>query len=189
MSDFSKINAKKAEIRKIYRARRMELDPDEIKRQDLELCERILASEEYKNAKTVLLYCPMKREIDVMPVFRAAIADGKRTAFPRCEADHKMTFYYVSSENDFELGEYGIREPTRESEAVSESEYGDSVCVVPGLVFDREGYRVGYGGGYYDRFLANYTGNTIAPVRDGFLYDGALPRDEFDRKVRICHLW
>ena len=100
-----------------------------------------------------------------------------------------MTFYYVSSEDELEAGAYGIREPRAGLPSVPESEYKGSVCIVPGLVFDREGYRVGYGGGYYDRFLANYTGDAIAPVRDGFLYDGALPRDEFDRKAKICHLF
>ena len=139
MSDFSEINAKKAEIRKIYRTRRMELDPDEIKRQDLELCERILASEEYKNAKTILLYYPMKLEIDIIPVFLKALSDGKRVAFPRCEDNRQMTFYYVSSETDLEKGAYGIREPKRELENVCDGEYADSLCIVPGLVFDREG--------------------------------------------------
>ena len=102
MNDFSKVNAEKAEIRKIYKAKRTALTDDECRRMDAELCRLILLSEEYKNAKTVLLYCPMRREIDVMPIFFEAIADGKRVAFPRCEADRSMTFYYVRSESELE---------------------------------------------------------------------------------------
>ena len=126
----------------------------------------------------------MRREIDVMPIFFAAIADGKRVAFPRCEADRSMTFYYVKTESELESGAYGIREPRRELETVAKDAFNESICIVPGLVFDREGYRVGYGGGYYDRFLAKYTGTTVAPVRDGFLYDGKLPKDKFDVNVQ-----
>ena len=186
MSDDIKINAEKARIREIYKAKRAALTDSEREGQDAELCRRIILSDEYKNAKTVLLYCPMRKEIDVMPIFRAALSDGKRVAFPRCEKERKMTFYYVKSEDDLEAGAYGIREPKRELPTVVEDDFAESLCIVPGLVFDREGYRVGYGGGYYDRFLAKYTGHTLAPVREGFLYDGSLPRDGNDQTVSLA---
>jgi len=187
MTDISKINAEKAEIRKIYKAKRASLTDEECRAQDAELCRLILASGEYKNARTVLLYCPLAKEIDVMPIFRAAIDDGKRVAFPRCESGRKMRFFYVTSEDDLEAGAYGIREPKRELPEVAEDDLEESLCIVPGLVFDRDGYRVGYGGGYYDRFLATYTGHALAPVREGFLYDGSLPRDGNDQTVmRLC---
>ena len=187
MTDISKINAEKAEIRRIYKEKRALLTDAECEKQDTELCRLITLSDEYRNARTVLLYCPMRKETDVMPIMKAALAEGKRVAFPRCEKERKMTFYYVTSDSEFELGSYGILEPKRELTAVSEDEYAESLCVVPGLVFDREGYRVGYGGGYYDRFLAKYTGYAIAPVREGFLYEGTLPRDGYDQRVmRLC---
>ncbi len=170
----------KSELRKIYSARRASL-PNQSDA-DRELCFRIAKTREFRDCETVLLYYPIGSETNVLPLMDAALSQNKRVAFPKCDkATHKMTFYYASSPDGLRLGAYGIPEPLETAAFEGEA----SVCIVPALALDREGHRLGYGGGYYDRFLADYAGVSIAPVRDGFLSDEPLPTDEHDRKCDI----
>lgn len=170
----------KQELRKFWRAKRDSL-PD-TQEGDAELCRRISELSEFSDCQTVLLYYPVGSETDVLPLMDVALKSGKRVAFPKCDkATHRMTFYYVSSLDELTVGAYGIPEPT------AATPYGGerSVCILPALAFDRERNRLGYGGGYYDRFLADYGGVSIAPVREGFLTDSTLPTDEYDQKCDV----
>lgn len=170
----------KAELRKFWKSKRDALI-DTVE-SDAELCRRICELDEFSECETVLLYYPVGRETNVLPIMSAALERGKRVAFPRCDkATHRMTFYYVSSSDELTVGAYGIPEPT------TSLPYGGerSVCILPALAFDRERNRLGYGGGYYDRFLADYRGVSIAPVREGFLSDSTLPTDEYDQKCDL----
>ncbi len=170
----------KSELRKIYSDRRAAL-PDQSANDEF-LCARIAETEAFRNCKTVLLYHPIGNETNVLPLMDMAVSQNKRVAFPKCDkATHKMTFYYTSSLDELNKGAYNIPEPTTAQAFRGEA----SVCIVPALAFDRSGNRLGYGGGYYDRFLADYTGVSIAPVRDGFLSDELLPSDEYDRSCDI----
>ncbi len=182
-----KINAEKAEIRAVYRKKRASLTDTEREINDAELCHRVTETDAYRNAASILLYFPMKNEIDVKPIMEKALLDGKKVAFPKCGKNGEMNFHYVKSENDLTPGAYGIFEPSADLPIFDLAE-SLAVCIVPGLVFDAEGYRVGYGGGYYDRFLAKFKGVSIAPVRRGFMSNKPLPRDEFDRKCDILIL-
>jgi 5-formyltetrahydrofolate cyclo-ligase len=117
----------------------------------------------------------------------AAVAAGKKVAFPRCRAeDHSMTFYYASSAADFEKGAYGLQEPLTHLPVFDpEENSGKNVlCVVPAVVYDRRGYRVGYGGGYYDKFIAKHDGaKTVGWCYDFQVVEKDLPKDEWDRRL------
>ncbi len=170
----------KSELRKLWGGRRNAL-PDQ-SASDARLADRIVETSAFSDCETVLLYYPVGRETDVLPLMAAALSQGKKVAFPKCDkSTHTMTFYYASSPDELKAGAYGIPEPTGAQAFRGER----SVCILPGLAFARDGNRLGYGGGYYDRFLAEYDGVAIAPVRDGFLSDETLPTDEFDRKCDI----
>ena len=172
--------AKKDTLRRIYRAKRREISPDARRAQDIELCRIISELPEFNAAETVLLYAPLGAEIDVLFLADSAKKLGKRIAFPICDTEKKtMTFHYVENISDLEVGAYGIREPKADTEI-----YGGepAVCILPGLAFDVYGNRLGYGGGYYDKYLTEAPVFSIAPVRDGFLSDEALPIDGHDRK-------
>ena len=173
--------AKKDMLRQIYRDKRRDLSPEFCQEQDSALCRIISDLPEFAAAETVLLYAPLGAEIDVLPLFDVAKKRGKRVAFPLCDPKNKtMAFHYVDNISDLNVGSYGIREPKADSEI-----YGDepAVCIVPGLVFDKHGNRLGYGGGYYDRFLSESSIPSIAPVREGFITDTELPTDGHDVKI------
>ena len=173
--------SEKDKLRQIYRAKRRALSTEFCKQEDSKLCEIISRLPEFAAAKTVLLYAPMGAEIDVLPLVEIAKRLGKRVAFPLCNTDDKtMTFHYSENISELSVGAYGIREPKAETEI-----YGGepAICIVPGLAFDKYGNRLGYGGGYYDRFLSVCSVPSIAPVREGFLVDGVLPTDEHDVKT------
>ncbi len=184
----TEIRAHKNEIRASYKARRAAI-PDNIKRtRDDKICTLFLASITYRFAKILLLYAPMDDEIDIMPIARRALADGKQIAFPRCNtANNTMRYHIIKTEDDLVTGAYGIREP-KETLPVYDpiQESGDThpVCLIPGLVFDAEGYRIGYGKGYYDRYLVHFGGVRVGAVYSDFVIRN-LPRGRFDLAVDV----
>ena len=138
----------------------------------------------WKEASLVLTYVSFGSEVDTHALMRAAWAQGKRVAVPRCRPSHTLDFHVVSSEDDLEPGLRGLMEPSPDcGRPLTTAQMVGSVCIVPGLVFDSEGYRIGYGGGYYDRFLAFYPGEKVALVRPRQLSGNPLPRDEHDIPV------
>ena len=129
------------------------------------------------------MYAPLEGEIDVISIAERALSLGKKVAFPRCVEDPRnLDFKYVGSLDELKSGSYSISEPPEELESVTD--FSKSICIIPGVVFDKEGFRVGYGKGYYDRFLANYDGTKF-----GLAYSECIlpvvPRGRFDRHVDI----
>ncbi|WP_027720697.1 5-formyltetrahydrofolate cyclo-ligase [Maridesulfovibrio zosterae] len=130
------------------------------------IVESILSLKQWINAQEVLLYWPIKNEVDVRPLLEAAWDSGKKLFMPCCRTDEPglMDFGVVRAEHDLLGGSFGIKEPCR-----SRCEFPDAVSpdivIVPGVGYDSHGYRIGFGGGYYDRFLAR-------PQKDFFLSVG-----------------
>lgn len=178
-------NAKDAKrvLRQKYKALRAELSADAKKSLDEKICAATVALASFRFADTILMYAPTESEIDVMPIAHYALECGKRVAFPRCNTEkHTMDFKYVDSLDELTVGEYSIREPSEDSESVTD--FSHSICIVPGLIFDRAGYRVGYGKGYYDRFFSNYRETKLGLVYSDFILD-CVPRGRYDRRVDI----
>ena len=143
--------ASKAEARAHFKEIRASLTPDERRQLDERLCASL--ADTLDGEQTVLMFYPAKGEPDILPIASRLISQGVRVAFPislpdTCELD----FRYVDSLDDMSIGTYGIHEPPRSAQGVSFP--CECVCVVPGLAFDMHGMRIGYGKGYYDRFLA-----------------------------------
>ena len=135
----------------------------------------------YDDADMIFTYWSTGSEVSTHNLISRALYDGKKVALPKCvDNQGNMKFYFISSPDDLSVGMYGIMEPTENFPADIFSE--NSVCVVPGLSFDNNGFRLGYGKGYYDRFLNSFSGIAV-----GFCYDECiaelLPRNEFDKKV------
>ena len=143
--------------------------------------EAFLSSDIYKTSDTVLLYYAVGSEISTIRIFQNAISDGKRVAFPFCtEKDGVMEFYLVDGEEDLENGKYNIKAPRKDCDKLTA--FSDAVCVVPGLSFDKKGYRLGYGKGYYDRFLSEFSGISVGLCYEALLSE-SLPFDCFDKRV------
>lgn len=177
------IKQRKLQIRNVCKKYRNNLSAEKKQQFDLILQEKFLQTEEYKNAKVLLAFVSKDIEINTELIIKQALSDGKTLALPKCKEENLMDFYIVDDLSQLMEGYYGLLEPNPEKcKMLSETE--NTVCLVPGLAFDREGYRIGFGKGYYDRFLLDYKGITV-----GMCYtkcvEEALPKGYYDRPIDI----
>ncbi len=128
---------------------------------DQHILERLCATWEYKSADMLVTYVSTQLEVDTKNLILRALSENKRVAVPYCiENSREMRFYFIRSLDELQKRTFGVLEPVAEVCSPVE-DFTGSICIVPGLAFDRQGYRLGYGKGYYDRFLADYRGTTI----------------------------
>ncbi|MBO5671274.1 MAG: hypothetical protein J6S41_06965, partial [Clostridia bacterium] len=112
----NEIRTKKNEIREQYKAYREALSAEERASRDARICSLFLSSITYRYAKVLLMYAPLGGEIDVMPIAKQALADGKTVAFPRCDkTDCTMRYHIVQSLDALMSGSYGIMEPASDA--------------------------------------------------------------------------
>ena len=146
------------------------------------LCNGIEALKEYKDADVILLYFPTRSEPDISPLADIARRDGKKIAFPiSVTKDCTLDFRFISSPDELEIGAYGIREPRADAERATLSER--TLCIVPALAVDTDGYRLGYGKGYYDRFLSAFKGNAVVAIHSSLVCE-RLPRNDTDIPIK-----
>ena len=152
---------------------------------DKKICLLVSSLAVFRFAEVVLIYHPIRSEVDVRPLMQAAIADGKEVYLPLCDKVEagKMQFYRITDESQLSVGSFGVREPDGTTELYTLSEKR-AVCIVPGLAYDKNGYRLGYGKGYYDRFMQNFTGDSIA-VSYSDLIVSQIPHNRFDMRASI----
>ena len=176
----------KDEIRAEYSAKRDALSPDEREKRSQKICATAMSLVSFRHADVILLYFPIKSEINVLHLFYAALEKGKRVAFPKCnKEDRTMKFHFVSSLDELEKGAYQIMEPKEECEIFDPENSSEvAVCYVPGLAFDVSGYRLGYGKGYYDKFMNKFRGSTIGVVYDECILP-SLPKGRYDLPCNI----
>lgn len=179
------IKRDKDELREKYLAARASMDPDVKLNRDALICKAATALVSFRYAEYVLMYAPLTNEIDVMPIAEAAWRSGKKVAFPRCDkATHTMKYHIVASEDELVVDSYGIREPSSEAEIYDPEWNGSAVCFVPGLLYDKSGFRLGYGKGFYDRYLSEFKGSRIGIVYSDYIMP-TVPRGRFDVSVDI----
>jgi len=118
------------------------------------ICKNLVASPEFQNAKTILLYCPKPDEVDTWAAITAALVQAKTVCLPRTDEQAKeITAYRISASEKLEKAAYGIFEPPADEKKAIAAEKIELI-IVPGVAFDIHGDRVGHGLGYYDKFLA-----------------------------------
>lgn len=163
------ISRNKNEIRAYYLKLRKNIDNKLDK--SLKIANKLIETEEFKKAKSIALYKNLKSEVDTNYILEYAIKSGKNVCLPRVFKE-KLIFYKVDINETYELSDYGIEEPQECQEKIipiNEIE----LIIVPGICFDLKRNRLGYGGGYYDRFLENKTMNVI-----GICFDEQLSKDK-----------
>ena len=144
---------KKKELRKEILEKRANIPKEERIEKSKQIAEKILCSSEFAEAKKVLMYAPYKSEVDIFHVFEKAKEQGKEVYFPKVK-DHEMEFYRVYEKEKLQEGFRGIFEPIpSETEKFLPVPEEQVLVLMPGAVFDEVGGRIGYGGGYYDKFL------------------------------------
>ena len=137
---------------------RESLDKDEKRLKDELIFDKLVSLEEFKNAKTILCYYSTEIEVDTLKFIDFALKIGKKVALPKCVNENgDMRFYYINSTDSLVDGFFGIKEPSSDSEEYVENSDSD-ICLVPALMIDESGYRLGYGKGYYDKFLIDFKG-------------------------------
>ena len=140
----------KTALRNSIRARKRAMTEEEIVSRSEALAQLFYASEAYKNAKTIYGYMPYNQEVRTIAMMEQALKDGKRVAIPKCYGD-TMKFIFIDDLTKVEKGYANIPEPIAD-EPVADDE--TALVLMPGLAFDPQGHRCGYGGGFYDKFLA-----------------------------------
>ena len=146
------------------------------------LFQRFLALPEVESADTLMVFYGTGREPDTLPLIRALLERGKRVALPVVLPHRGMEARQVLDVDQLVPNRYGIPEPDQSCPLVSKGEI--AVVLVPHLICDREGYRLGWGGGYYDRWLVDFPGFTVCVCRPGRLLE-RMPREEFDVPVKL----
>lgn len=182
-----KINIKeeKKKLRTQFKKQRLTMSPSHKKENDEKIHKRILDLWSYKEADTLFIYVSTPIEVDTISLIRHSLQLGKKVAVPYCiEHSYKMDFYYINDfDRDLEARTFGVLEP-KPNQCEKVTDYTNGICFVPALAYDTGGYRLGYGKGYYDRFLNLFSGTTI-----GLIYADCvvprLPHGRYDKKVDI----
>ena len=155
---------------------------------DQALTERFLNHPVYHEAKVVATYLSFPHEFQTQELIEQALKDGKKVLIPKTYPKGRMEFVFYDLQQ-LKKTSFGLLEPQGDLEVVDTSRI--DLIHVPGLVFTREGYRIGYGGGYYDRYLENFAGQTMStiypcqiqtfkpdshdiPVQEVLIYEGNL---------------
>lgn len=167
-------------IRHTMRARRLAVSDHERQAAAQAACQRLLA---LPLPSTVAVYLPIQGELDTWPMVHALWARGARVLAPRCRhaCPGEMDWYAIASAADLAPGSFGIPEPDPERAPLATEAPG--LVLVPGLAFDRVGFRLGYGGGYYDRYLAAHPAVWSIGLAYDFQVLEELPAAAWDRPV------
>lgn len=132
---------------------RQALDPGECRAKSIAAQKAICAHELFSRADSIALYMPIKGEIGTELLFARALEAGKAVYLPRVSSNRQMEFARINSMDDLEPGVFGIPQPARAIRGLGPEEFAPDLMIVPGIAFDVAGHRLGFGGGYYDRFL------------------------------------
>ncbi|MBE6947385.1 MAG: 5-formyltetrahydrofolate cyclo-ligase [Ruminococcaceae bacterium] len=174
----------KATIRKQIRELKKAMTAEEIQQSSEKLGELFLSSELYRQAKTIYGYLPYNQEVRTTPILAQALADGKKVAVPKVYGE-QMKFIYLTDLSQVEKGYCGIPEPIADEPVADDP---TALVLLPGLAFDRQGHRMGYGGGFYDKFLATEPHHPTIALCYSFQVLPQLPAEEFDVPVDVV-LW
>lgn len=140
----------KKELRRTIRERKRAMTEEEIVSRSEKLGQLFAQSQAYKAAKTIYGYLPYNQEVRTIPMLEQALKDGKRVAVPKVYGD-EMKFLYLDDLTQVSKGYAGIPEPIADGPVADDE---TALVLMPGLAFDPAGHRIGYGGGFYDKFLA-----------------------------------
>ena len=176
--DMQKNMETKKEIRSCILKQRRAQSKETCEKSSMVIAEKLLALPEYRKAKNIYAYMDFSGEVKTEMILKESLRLGKNLWLPRVNGDI-MDFFRVRSKDDFEIGAYGILEPKGESKAGKE-EARDGFMVVPGVAFDADRNRIGFGGGYYDKYLELYPELFTAAVAFGFQIVEGVPTEAND---------
>ena len=174
----------KKELRRSIRERKRAMTEEEIVSRSEKLAELFYASDAYKNAKTIYGYLPYNQEVRTVPMLEQALRDGKRVAVPKCYGE-EMKFIFMDDLTKVEKGYANIPEPIADEPVADDT---TALVLMPGLAFTEDGKRMGYGGGFYDKFLAAEPNHPTVALFYAFQMVDYIPTEDYDIPVD-CVLW
>ena len=169
----------KQELRQRIRQQKRAMSPEEIESRSSQLCEKFLKSDAYQSCRCLYGYLPYNQEVRTWHILEQALKDGKKVAVPKVYGD-EMKFLYLTDFTQLTTGYAGIPEPSFD-EPVAEDK--TALVLMPGLAFDKEGHRIGYGGGFYDKFLSKEPEHPTLALCYEFQMVESLETEEFDIPV------
>ncbi|MCQ2421668.1 MAG: 5-formyltetrahydrofolate cyclo-ligase [Lachnospiraceae bacterium] len=172
----------KKEIRAEMKKRRAALSDEEVIRLGDRISRRILETDRYASADVILSYYAVAGEVSLALLHKKALEDGKRVAFPVCLPGNRMEFRYIEEGMKLTDNAYHIPEPISGEKVCPKS---GMLLIVPGVSFDEECNRIGYGGGFYDRFMAEYP--ELSGVMPAYEFQKAesIPAEATDIRVSL----
>ena len=171
----------KQQLRAAIRTRKQAMSPEEISRRSRHLCAMVRETDAYQQSKTIYGYLPFNQEVDLSFLLLQALAEGKQVALPKCYGKD-MRFILVTGLTQVRHTPFGVPEPAADGPVASDK---TGLVIVPGLLFDRRGYRIGYGGGYYDRFLCQEPDHPTIGLCYDFQLTDRLEADAHDVPVDL----
>jgi len=174
----------KQELRRVIRQRKRAMTDAEIAEKSRRLAELFFDTEAYRRAETIYGYMPYNQEVRTVPILEQALRDGKKVAVPKCYGQ-EMRFLYLTDLSLVEKGYAGIPEPIADAPVAQDR---TALVLMPGMAFDPQGHRIGYGGGFYDRFLVEEPEHPTVALCYDFQVLPELETEEFDIPVDLV-LW
>ena len=169
----------KQQLRQAIRQRKRAMTQEEIEDRCRSLCEKLLNSDNYRRCTCLYGYLPDNQEVRTWPILHQALADGKQVAVPKVYGD-EMKFIYLTDLTQVAAGYAGIPEPIADDPV---AEQQDALVLMPGLAFDPQGHRIGYGGGFYDKFLSREPKHPTVALCYEFQMVDHLETEQFDIPV------
>lgn len=169
----------KKALRRQIREKKQAMTEQQILDASRRLGELFLQTEQYRAAKTVYGYLPYNQEVRTVPILERALADGKRVAVPKVYGD-EMRFIYMTDLTLVEKSDMGIPEPVADGPVADDP---TALVLMPGVAFDPQGHRIGYGGGFYDKFLAAEPQHPTVALCYDFQLLPSLETEAFDIPV------
>ncbi len=145
----------KSETRKKILSSRKKLSDEVVAKNSFVICKKLLLADWYPRTNHILVYAAIQKEVDLTYFIKQALADGKQIYLPKVFGD-TMEFFQVRALEELKEGAFGVPEPQEFHPRWQENKRENAVVIVPGVAFSIHGDRVGYGKGYYDRFLSLY---------------------------------
>lgn len=166
----------KKEIRKYIFAKRKEMTQEEADSLSISIYEKVISLPEFQEASCIYAYVDYNKEASTREIIRKAWREGKRVAVPKVTGPHEMKYYYLEDFFRLKPGYFQIPEPEDCPEAAEE----DAFLIVPGVAFDENRHRAGYGQGFYDRYLAAHRKHKTAAIAFEFQIVGEVPAEDTD---------
>lgn len=170
----------KKDLRAFVRAKKRAMTPAQVEAASARLAQQLFRHPAYQAARSLYGYLSYNQEVRTAAILRRAQQDGKRVAVPKVFGD-EMKFLWLDDLSAVALGAYNIPEPVADG---PEADDETALVLMPGLAFDPEGHRCGYGGGFYDKYLAAHPKHVTLALCYGFQMFSHLDTDAFDIPVQ-----